>query len=191
MFVRPTFQVTFLEAKQEMTEIRGKMSRPPGELGHVGMYIPPATLVEAQLIRYEEKDQLATFTVSSRGSKPSIEVGDTLEFVAGGDVLAATIVLDTDITWRETVFKRKDSIVTTIDGNRCVTSVGPDTDLNNLPEGATLVKGTWDHEHCILCWQCICEDCGPEAAISSDNFFWVCKKCYAEYVIPKSIDFQY
>jgi hypothetical protein len=209
---RPILEVTFVETKGGKTKVRGRMSQSPKELGEAALFIPPDSLVEARLMRYGKRCRLATLAVVQGKDSDLLEMGGRFEFLNGWDLGRARIVLSADCAWKETSFEPEDAIVITINGQRCEvpikrgiasseqrrTSPGLDwcqvpsgewIDLDQLPENTTVVKGAWNHEHCVICWQCICETCGPEAWVSKDGV-WVCKKCYGDYVLLKNIDFS-
>jgi len=212
MRVRPVLQVTFLETRAGKTKVRGLMSQPPREKGEVGLFLPPDVLIVARLMRYGKRCRLATLSARQGKSTHLVEMGERYEFLDEWDLGRAKIVLSTDSDWKATRFKPEDAIVITVHGHRCEipikkgigstelrcssldvnlcqVSSGKWIDMDNLPEGAEVVKDAWNHEHCAICQQCICEICGPEAWLSEDGV-WVCKKCYAEYVLRKNIDFH-
>jgi hypothetical protein len=60
----------------------------------------------------------------------------------------------------------------------------------NLPEGGTLIKSGWDHEHCDICWETISPHT-DQAAMFSEPDHWICRKCYETFVVPRSLDFIY
>jgi len=190
MPVRPAIQVTFVETKGEKTKVRGRMSRPPKELGEVALFVPPNSLIEARMMRYGKRCCLATLSVRAGEGTTSLEIGARYAVLNGWDMKNANLVLSPKHVWEETVFKPSDSVEVTIDGYRCQVPISERIDMNSLPEGATVVKGAWNHEHCAICSQCICEICGPDAVISNENA-WVCKKCYTEYICPKNIEFRF
>ena len=60
-----------------------------------------------------------------------------------------------------------------------------------LPAGAVslgLSEGAWDHEHCLICNAHIGAR-GDASAYSDVDDHWLCKECYAEYVIARDISF--
>ncbi len=46
-----------------------------------------------------------------------------------------------------------------------------------------LVPDAWDHEHCAICWNHICdfEDHGFREAYLNDSGEWVCPPCFERY----------
>ena len=190
MPVRPLIQVTFLETKVGKTKVRGRMSRPPKAPGEVALFVPPDSLIEARLMRYGKRCRLSTSAVMEGESTTSLVIGGKFAVLDGRDMENANLVLSPKHVWEETVFKPSDAVEITVDGYSCQVPISERIDVNNLPEGATVVKGSWDHEHCAICSQCICKICGPHAAISNENV-WVCKKCYTDYIRPKNIEFRF
>jgi hypothetical protein len=120
----------------------------------------------------------------------ALEIGAEYAVLDGWDMENANLVLSPNNGWEETVFKPRDAAEITIDGYRCLVPITGSIDVNNLPGGAAVIKGAWNHEHCAVCMQCICEVCGPEAWISKEGV-WVCKKCHEEYICPRSIEFHF
>ena len=57
-----------------------------------------------------------------------------------------------------------------------------------IPEGATVVPGGWDHEHCFICHAEILPDDEELSFVNSDDR-WVCAPCYHGYVAAQRLDF--
>ncbi len=55
------------------------------------------------------------------------------------------------------------------------------------PEQYELVHDGWDHDHCLFCWQSIC-DCGGENCTSigfTDGDDWICESCHQRVIVEK------
>ena len=57
------------------------------------------------------------------------------------------------------------------------------------PKKTKLIEGGWDHDHCLFCWQSVCncggEDCVPQGYTDGND--WICPSCH-EKVILKGED---
>ena len=55
------------------------------------------------------------------------------------------------------------------------------------PEEYDLVEDGWDHDHCLFCWQSIC-DCGSENCTCTgftDGDEWICESCHQMVIVEK------
>lgn len=98
----------------------------------------------------------------------------------------AILVLDRQRQWSERRFEAVDAVAYKRTG---ATLVGI-AESQNLPEGATLIHGGWDHEHCDICWEKISPQTDAVAMFSEPDY-WICRKCYEKFVVPRSLDFIY
>ncbi len=96
----------------------------------------------------------------------------------------AALVLDRQRRWSQRVFESVDAWAFHRPGGTLVGNVmGPD-----LPEGAKIIRGGWDHEHCEICWEKISPHTDPVAMFSEPDH-WICRGCHEDYVVPQSLDF--
>lgn len=83
--------------------------------------------------------------------------------------------------WEKRLFVAQPGYWIKVPGGRLLTRLWPN---GQLPEGATLQDGAWDHEHCRLCWKKIMEKGGDFQEGYTDGQDWVCPDCYVKYVAP-------
>jgi hypothetical protein len=53
------------------------------------------------------------------------------------------------------------------------------------PKNQELVKNGWSHDHCLFCWQSICncggENCQPQGYTDGED--WICKSCHKKIIV--------
>ncbi|MBN1788026.1 MAG: hypothetical protein JW806_06485 [Sedimentisphaerales bacterium] len=53
-----------------------------------------------------------------------------------------------------------------------------------------LVENGWDHEHCGICWETICDKgCHDQVCYINSNNVYICESCYEKYISKKNWDF--
>jgi hypothetical protein len=90
--------------------------------------------------------------------------------------------------WREQVFHSSDSIKYPAENGWI--RMSPLHERQVPPAGTTIIKDSWDHEHCKLCFATISvkpehEHTGyinGEDPLKSD---WLCRDCYMKYIVPR------
>ncbi len=189
MSTRPTLKITRLGTKRGVEIIRTRTPSSPGltELG--ALIIPPNVLVIVRLLRHRRFFRTATFVIAEGGTAEALALGMQCVYVRADELRAVKTVLSPSLTWQDAVFHPRDGVEVPWGEFRAMRPITGSLNLEELPPEAVIVKNAWDHEHCIICNTCICETHGPEAAVSNEDD-WVCRKCYAEYVVPKNIDFH-
>ncbi len=100
----------------------------------------------------------------------------------------AVTVLDSSLKWEKSEFKPVDAIEFNINGKRISGVIG-----QKPPEGAKsvrVIKGGWDHEHCVIFQEKIsCIDGQVKIGYKNQYNEWVCEECFNKYVKPKSLSF--
>jgi hypothetical protein len=128
----------------------------------------------------------ASFVPTTPDELGLLQVGERYRRFDGYWGERAALVLDRDRSWQKRTFEPVDAVAYKRPSD---TLVGKATN-QNLPEGGTLVKGGWDHEHCDICWETISPHTDPVAMFSEPDH-WICRKCYEKFVVPRSLDFIY
>jgi hypothetical protein len=114
-------------------------------------------------------------------------VGTSLAFFSNYDPRRLNLVLDPDIVWQEVDYQPRKAIQSYIIGTdgksyRRTTEYKEGTQLD---VGETIVEGSWDHEHCIFCWNKIdSENIGYNSKHEVWGDEWVCEWCYEKAVNP-------
>ncbi len=93
----------------------------------------------------------------------------------------AELVLDATRHWLRQSFAPSNAVEFNLDGQRLARKG------DVPPEGATLVPGGWDHEHCSICWQTIGAGGEPDGLVSNGD--WLCSSCYESFLLPHSLAF--
>ncbi len=109
--------------------------------------------------------------------------GDEYPFFDGYWGQAVELVLGPPRNWTETVFQPSDAVVYPAGGGQMMVPAS-----GEIPQGAHVAPGAWEHEHCAICWETIGHGGDPKGFLSTDKR-WICAKCHMSYVIPKLIGF--
>jgi len=107
----------------------------------------------------------------------------------------AELVLDARRSWEPRRFAPQDAVEFRTDSGRVLQSTSkPNAERlyrressEGASEGARVVPGGWDHEHCAVCWETI--GTATSEAFFSEPSEWVCAACYARFIVPRSLDF--
>ncbi len=190
MSERPRLKVTRLGRKKGVDIVCARTSKSPNLTMLGGLIVPPDAVVVVRMLRYRRIFRTVIFAVAEGGTAAELKAGEEYTYVSAHELRSVETVLSPALAWRETVFQPADGVEMSWGEYRTMRRVTENLNLEALPLEAKIVKGAWDHEHCVICNTCICDIHGPEAAVSNKND-WVCKKCYAEYVVSKNIDFHY
>ena len=137
-------------------------------------------------------------TFDSQVDLPSaLIVGQTLTwFDAYWGSHQVNAILDDEHEWTEVVFEASDSLQAEgLDGALPIPAgharLSPDglmwrrADTPPLPN-ERLVKGGWNHEHCLICSAHISP--GQIAFVDPGNY-WLCKTCHADFAKPRNLSF--
>jgi hypothetical protein len=87
--------------------------------------------------------------------------------------------------WLRKSFEKVPGIWITINGGKLLRKLSKD---EQIPEGAVLDKGAWDHERCALCWQTISEYPTDQQEGYFDGGNWLCMECYSKYIVVSFCD---
>lgn len=108
------------------------------------------------------------------------------------------MVLDESRRWARTRFTPRDAIATPgPDGFTCLKPVGGGStsryyaprEGDALPEATGQIRAAaWDHEHCEVCHASIGPRHQPEGYMDNQGY-WVCCKCFKEYVATHDLSF--
>jgi len=92
------------------------------------------------------------------------------------------LVKDIARTWEKKRFKVVPGFWILQDGTKVLGKLSQHEDL---PEGAIIDNGAWDHEHCELCSATISEHAGHQHQGYTDGRGWLCVECHDKYIRPK------
>ncbi|MBP7744759.1 MAG: hypothetical protein KA383_01415 [Phycisphaerae bacterium] len=180
----PTFTINRLEHGRAI----GTFDKPLwiGER-HLGdLLLPDEQFVSGRFVNVDLQSHSAAFVPTAAEDISKLLPGMTYSRFDGYWGERAALVLDRQRRWSQRVFEPVDAVTFK---RRSVTLVGKVTN-QNLPEGGRVIKGGWDHEHCSICWETISPQTDPIAMFSEPDH-WVCRKCYENFVVPRSLDFIY
>jgi hypothetical protein len=83
--------------------------------------------------------------------------------------------------WEERVFQPSDALAFPAGRGTIVRRKGE----GESTEGAKVISGGWDHEHCGLCNLTISACEGEEHVGFTDGFEWICRDCYSRFILPR------
>jgi hypothetical protein len=180
----PTFTVRHVEGDRAIGVVDRALwigERLPGDV-----LLPGGRFVAGRFVNVDLGSLTASFVPTASGEVALLQAGERYRRFDGYWGERAALVLDRNRQWKERAFEPVDAVAYERAGDALV---GNATN-QNLPEGGTLVKGGWDHEHCDICWEKISPHTDPIAVFSEPDH-WICRKCYEKFVIPRSLDFIY
>jgi hypothetical protein len=90
------------------------------------------------------------------------------------------IIRDSSIVWTKKRFEVVPGVWTPIAGGGRILRMFEKGE--EIPEGSTLDKTAWDHEHCMLCWQTISEHPSDQQEGYTDGKLWLCVDCYNKHI---------
>jgi hypothetical protein len=153
--------------------------------GHLAdLLLPDTRFVPGRFIHVDLQSLRAAFVPSAAQDISRLQRGMTYRRFDRYWGERAALVLDRQRHWTQRTFQPVDAVAFKRAG---VTLVQKATN-QNLPEGATLIRNGWDHEHCDLCWETISGQTDPVAMFCEPEH-WICRKCYERFVVPRSLDF--
>lgn len=134
-----------------------------------------------RLSNVDTRSSKCVFTPDASVDLTKLHVGRSYPQLDGywGD--RAELALDRSLIWREREYQAPDAVW--FERSR---TMRPFSD--EIPDGGVLVKGGWNHEHCQICWETISQQTNPIGLFAEPNH-WICKECYARFIIPRSLDF--
>ena len=50
-----------------------------------------------------------------------------------------------------------------------------------------LIENGWDHDHCLFCWQCICDSGSKNCKYNgfTDGEYWICETCHQKVIVER------
>lgn len=180
----PTFTVNQLEHDRAI----GSFDRTlwMGEGYHGNLVLPDDRFIRGRFVNVDLHSLSAAFIPASAEDLGVLQTGATYPRFDAYWGERAPLVLDRKRIWTQRTFGPSDAI----------SYKGPDSTVvaeathPSLPEGGTVIKNGWDHEHCELCWEKISSWTDPVAMFSEPNH-WICRACHKNFVVPRSLDFIY
>ncbi len=179
----PTFTINRLEHDR----VIGTFDKPLwiGER-HLGdLLLPDERFVSGCFVNVDLQGHTATFVPTAAEDISAMLSGMTYPRLDGYWGERAALILDRQRHWSQRMFEPVDAVAFKGTGGTLVKATN-----QNLPEGGTVIKGGWDHEHCDICWETISPQTDPVAMFSEPDH-WICRKCHESFVVPRSLDFIY
>lgn len=191
----PQFEVVSIghrtEKQGRVALLSGYFSSPvSGEEQGANLFLPDMRFLNGLLLAAEASGSLRTVEAGGYSWSDIYEnevVGKSLAFFSNYDRRRLNLVLNPEILWVSVDFhplKAIQSYIIGTDGKsyRRLIEYKEDTQLQ---EGETIVEGSWDHEHCIFCWNKIdSENIGYTSQHEDWGDEWACKWCYEQAVSP-------
>lgn len=130
----------------------------------------------------------AAIFVPSEGSE-HLAVGMKLPWIDGFWKAAdIEMVIDPAWPWRELRFELRDAWRITDDVEGAMVCPAP-AGVRPVPSGAEVIPKGWDHEHCHFCWEKVGVG-GLATGFVDDAGTWLCKSCYAHFVVTHDLSFM-
>jgi hypothetical protein len=152
---------------------------------HLGYLITSGErFVLGRFVAVDLNHKIAAFIPHAIQDLSDIRVDNTYRRIDGYWGERAALVLDRGHVWLRRTFEPTDAIRFKIESGNALCKTSKDTDFQN----GNLIKGGWDHEHCEICSQKICQNVNPIGMFSEPDH-WVCGDCYTQYIALRSLDF--
>lgn len=129
----------------------------------------------------DQSSRQSRFAPDNPAELAKLQVGRSYPLLDGYWGERAELVLNVALVWREREYAAQDAVW-------CERSRTLRPYSGEVPEGGTLIKGGWDHEHCEICWETISQQTAPAAVFAEPNH-WICKSCFQQFVVPRSLGF--
>jgi hypothetical protein len=177
---------TFIVQKIENDRAIGSFddARWLGERFLADLLTPAGQFVCGRIVDINFQNRIATFVPSSAEQLHALSIGMLCKRFDGYWGERAALVLDRSRVWQERTFQPSDAVRFE---NHPGYVLGKSTN-KELPSGGKTVKDGWDHEHCEICNAKISPHHDPIGVFSEPNS-WICRDCYRNYVVPRSLDF--
>lgn len=119
------------------------------------------------------------------------EIGREYKFLDDHWGERAQLVLE-NAKWVKTEFKTKDCYGQRDEKTGQFVLSHPSFKPDANDKSWELIKDAWDHEHCFICWETICDkDCHESTYyVRQEDEQCVCENCYEKYVAKKNWDFE-
>lgn len=154
--------------------------------GYIGyLFTIDERLVYGRFVTIDRIQKTATFVPDDVKELGHFQAGNTYYRIDGYWGERAELVLGPKRSWVRPPFEPVDAVRYESGSGHVL---GKASDQGYPPTGA-IVKGAWDHEHCDICWATISPRTDPIGMFSEPDH-WVCRECYAKYVVPRSLDFM-
>ncbi|MDY6856814.1 MAG: hypothetical protein SWO11_19330, partial [Thermodesulfobacteriota bacterium] len=153
-------------------------SSPVAPAGIFSQTEPRKRLLELHYLVERRQDVLVFITYNTQDS-PLIP-GNKYDFISQWTPNQLALAQDDSHEWHKRTFTPKDMITFKLeDGGVIARAIeeGDDTTQNNI------VKDSWDHEHCELCWETISSYEGYQNVAYTDGKNWLCQNCYERYIL--------
>jgi hypothetical protein len=178
----PTFTVNHIEPDRAVGAVDRALWVGERHLGN--LLLPEGRFVRGRYLNVDLHSLSAAFVPTMADELALLEDGHTYRRLDSYWGERAALVLDHQRQWSEQRFEPVDAVAYK---RAADTLVGKATN-QDVPEGGTLIKGGWDHEHCEICWEKISPQTEPVGMFSEPDH-WICCKCYEKFVVPRSLDF--
>lgn len=153
--------------------------------GYIGYLITThERLVSGRFVTVDLIQKIATFVPDDMKELAQFQAGNKYHRIDGYWGERAELVLGFNRSWAERRFEPGDAVRYPSGAGYVLVRASNHTS----PPGSDNVKGAWDHEHCEICWAKISPQTDPIGVFSEPDH-WVCRECYAKYVVPRSLDF--
>ena len=125
------------------------------------------------------RDNLMGQFTSRAKSSLELEVGKTYLILDSYWGERVNLILNPDYIWKATYFQTSESIIIPATDGFIMTQPNMTTGTSKYE------KGIWTHEHCAICWATIDER--RNKAYSCEQGYWVCSRCYEDYISKRNI----
>lgn len=133
------------------------------------IYLRQYSFVEGRFLDNDPNISSGIIIVKDGITKDQLKVGASYPLLDCYWGSLAALILDQSRNWQRVKFHVRDGI--------------------SVHNGQTeIIKGGWDHEHCVICHKRISEyEDEVKHGYTDQNDVWICQACYKKYVIPKSL----
>ncbi|MCE5339859.1 MAG: hypothetical protein LLF92_01850 [Planctomycetaceae bacterium] len=159
--------------------------------GYAFIFTTPKELIYGKFeFNNQAEKNRGTFLPDESDDSSTLETGKEYDCIESYWGERAKLVLE-DGEWVKTQFKTQDAYGQRDKKTGRLTISHPSFKPEANDKSWEIVKGAWDHEHCGICWETICDhECHSSAYyIRTKDEQCVCEKCFDKYVSKKNWDF--
>ncbi|HAL44467.1 MAG: hypothetical protein A2Y12_11385 [Planctomycetes bacterium GWF2_42_9] len=159
--------------------------------GYAYIFTSPKELIFGKFeFNNESEKHKRIFLLDEPVDSSKFETGSKYEFIDSYLGERARLVLE-DSEWIKKEFKTQDAYGQRDEKTGQLIINHPSFKPEENDKSWEIVKDAWDHEHCGICWETICDHkCHSSTYyIRTKDQQCVCEKCFEKYVLKKNWDF--
>lgn len=179
----PQFTITSVSGSGKSARVTGYFDRLHGVAeGRCWLFTRHAESASGSLVELDANAKTAVFITSY---PTQLTTSVTLPHIDGYWRASIVEIVLGDRPARKQIFKPHGAATYHYEGGRILKRAADVSAADGRPE--QIVAGSWDHEHCKICWAHI--DPG-QVGYADDEDHWLCESCYQQFVVPHDLSFM-